>query len=127
MSLDAAFFVSPTIHSRQVKLPDGSEHTLHFKELPAAEFTRYHLAQKSEDDDAKVGAIAKLICAALCEADGKPALTYAKAMQLKAGAMAALFDAVLSVNSTANAGNESAPGERSGSGTSSPSHSADEA
>lgn len=127
MSLDAAFFVSPTIHSRQVKLPDGSEHTLHFKELPAVDFTRFHLAQKSEDDEVRVNAVAKLICAALCEPDGKPALSMAKAMQLKGGAMNALFDAVLSVNSASNVGNDSAPGEGSGSGTSSPSHSVDEA
>lgn len=126
MSLDSAFFVSPTIHPRPVELPDGSKHTLHFKEVPAVEFAKYRLDQESEDANVKVGAVAKLICASICEEDGKPALSYAKALQLKAGAMNALLAAVIDVNSAGNAGNASAPGEATGSGTSSPSHSEDE-
>lgn len=126
MSLDSAFFVSATIHSRPVELPDGSKYDLHFKEIPAVEFAKYRLDQSSEDADTKVGAVAKLICASLCEADGKPALSYAKALQLKAGAMNALLAAVIDVNSAGNVGNASAPGEATGSGTSSPSRSEDE-
>jgi hypothetical protein len=92
------FFVSTEIHERTVKLPDGSEHLLHFRELPAADFRRFHMAEMSEDEDVRAGSMAKLICACLCEPDGKAAITYKQALQLKPAAANALIGAVLSVN-----------------------------
>jgi hypothetical protein len=97
MNLDA-FLVSPDVQARVVKLPDGSEHELHFRELPAVEFRKLHMAEQSDDENVRAGAMAKIIAASLCEADGKPAMDYAQALKLKTGAMTALMEAVLSVN-----------------------------
>lgn len=96
--MDNAFFVAAGPVPRQVELPDGSTHTLHFKQLPGIAFRRYHMAESSADEAQRVESILHLICESLCEADGKPALTITKARQLTAGAMGALFTAVLEVN-----------------------------
>jgi hypothetical protein len=96
--LNESFFVSQQVQEKTIKLPDGSEHTLYFKELPAIEFRRFALAENSENEDIKAASVAKLIASSLCEPDGKPALTFEKALQLKASAMNAIFDAMLEVN-----------------------------
>ena len=96
--LNDAFFVSTQVHEKQVKLADGSEHTLYFKELPAIEFRKFSLAEQSEDEDVKAAALAKLIAASLCEPDGKAAITFNQALMLKADAMNAIFSAMLEVN-----------------------------
>lgn len=96
--LSPSLFVSETIHPRTVKLPDGSEHVLHFKELPATVFRAFHLAEQSKDEDTQTGSMAKLIASSLCEPDGKPALTYKEALKLTAPAANALVNEVLSVN-----------------------------
>ena len=96
--LDDIFFVSPQVHEKKVKLPDGSEHTLYFKELPAVEFRRFALAEQSDNEDLKAVSLAKLITASLCEPDGKPAVTFEKALQLKASAMTSIFEAMMEVN-----------------------------
>lgn len=96
--LDSTLFVSTNVQERTIKLPDGKKHVLYFKELPAVEFRRFYLASQSADEDVRVFAIAKLIAAALCDSDGKPAITAEKASELKAGPMNAIFEALLDVN-----------------------------
>lgn len=96
--LNESFFVSDQVQEKTVKLPDGSEHILYFKELPAIEFRRFALAEASENEDVKAASVAKLIASSLCEPDGKPAITFEKALQLKASAMNAIFEAMLEVN-----------------------------
>lgn len=96
--LDAAFFVSPTVHERQITLADGSVHTLWFREVPAGEYRRFMLAERSDDEDVRIGSMAKLIAASVCEPDGKPAMSYEQALQLKPAAANALIEAVLAVN-----------------------------
>lgn len=96
--LNESFFVSDQIQEKKVSLADGSEHILYFKELPAIEFRRFALAEQSENEDIKAASVAKLIAASLCEPDGKPAITFEKALQLKASAMNAIFEAMLEVN-----------------------------
>lgn len=96
--LDNAFFVSTDIHEREVKLPDGSKHTLYFKELPAVEFRRFALAEESDNDNVRSSSIAKLIASSLCEPNGKPAITFEQAMTLKAAAMTSIFEAIIDVN-----------------------------
>lgn len=98
MSLNKDFFVSDTLHERTVKLPDGSEHPLHFAEIPATEFRRFQMAEFSEDEDIRAGSMAKLIVASLREPDGKPAIKYEQAILLKPAAAKALTAAVLDVN-----------------------------
>lgn len=96
--LNESFFVSQQVHEKTVKLPDGSEHILYFKELPAIEFRRFSMAEASDNEDVRAASVAKLISASLCDPDGKPAITFEKALQLKASAMNAIFEAMLEVN-----------------------------
>lgn len=96
--LNDAFFVSATLHQRTVKLPDGSEHILHFKEVPAVDFRKFYLAQQSGDEQRQAENVARLIAASLCNPDGKQALTVEKALTLKPAATNALFSEVLAVN-----------------------------
>lgn len=104
--LDAALFISDEVQLREVTLPDGSTHTLHFKQLPAAEFRRFFMATQSKDEDQQAGAMAKLIAASLCDSDGKPAMTLKDALRLKPAAEKAISDAVLSVNGLGDKGND---------------------
>jgi hypothetical protein len=105
MSLDASLFVGSELHQRTVKLPDGSEHVMHFKELPATAFRSFHIAEQSQDEAVQVGSMAKLIAACLCNPDGTPAVTYAQALQLKTAPSRAIFSEVLSVNGIGEKGN----------------------
>jgi len=79
----AALFVSSEVHARKVTLPDGTEAEFYFRELPAIELRRQHLAETSTDPDVRDGAIARLIAVGLCDVEGKPVLTQAQAAQLK--------------------------------------------
>ena len=96
--LNDSLFVSNVVQERAVKLPDGSEHVLFFKELPAIEFRRFYLASQSADEDIRIHAIAKLIAAAMCDADGKTVIDAERASQLKMTAMNEIFMALLDVN-----------------------------
>lgn len=96
--INSALFVSDSIIERKVTLSDGSEHTLYFKELPAIEFRRFYLAERSGDDDKEAEAMAKLISASLCDADGKPAVTFKQALKLKTSAMQAISTEILEIN-----------------------------
>jgi hypothetical protein len=98
MSLPASFFAAAEVQAREVELADGSKHTLHFRELPAMEFRKFHIAETSDNEEIKASSIAKLITASLVNEDGKPAITYAQAQQLKGSAANALMTAILDVN-----------------------------
>ena len=111
--LDKSFFVSETIHEKEVVLGDGSKPILYFKELPAIEYSKFHIAQSSADEDVKAGSIAKLIASSLCDKDGKPAITYEQSIKLKPEPMNAIFVALMEVNKIAG---KDQP-ETSGSGT----------
>lgn len=91
-------FVSTSVHAREIEMPDGSVHTFYFKELPAVEFRKFHIAETSQDDEVKALSMAKLISAAMTDADGKPVLTLADAKRLNGHSMSAFMTAVLDVN-----------------------------
>lgn len=116
--LDESLFVSDAVHEREVELPDGSKHVMHFKEVSAVEFRKFQMAEHSDNEDARAGSIAKLIAASLCEPDGKAAMTLKKALTLKPRAANALLNAVLEVNGIGNTGKASTPGVTTGSGES---------
>lgn len=120
MTMNEAFFVANTPHKRTVKLPDGSEHEMHFRELPATEFRRYRIAEQSDDEEKRVGAIAKLIANSVCDANGKLAMGYKKALELNLSAANALLAAIHDVNglTSASGGNDSPSEDRTGSTTS---------
>jgi len=96
--LDKSFFVSTELQEREVELADGSKHVLYFKELPAIEFRRFALAEQSDNENVRATSIAKLISSSLCDADGKLAITFEQALNLKASAMNTIFEAMLEVN-----------------------------
>ena len=98
MALNDSLFVSDKIIEKQVKLADGSVHSLFFRELPAVEFRKFYNAERSEDENVQAGSMAKLIAASLCEPDGKPAITEKQALKLTAPAMNAIAIAVMEVN-----------------------------
>ena len=98
MKLASSFFVSTEVQAREVTLPDGSKHTLHFKELPVVEFRKFHMAEASEDEETRAASIAKLIAASLVDEDGKPAITVKDAARLNSAAANAIVNAVLDVN-----------------------------
>lgn len=100
------FFASAIIHERKVKLSDGKEHTLHFKEVPAVDFRKFHFAEQSGDDQKRAESMARLIAASLCEPDGTPAITVEKALLLKAEPTNALFAEVVAISGMGKQGND---------------------
>jgi hypothetical protein len=98
MTIPQTFFVSEELQVRDVKLSDGSIHQIHFKELPALDFRRWHENEKSEDPNIRLEAITKLLVLGVYNEDGTPGFTLEQARKLKGGAMAAIFEALLDVN-----------------------------
>lgn len=76
-------FVSTEVHVRKVTLPNGKKADFYFRELPAVEMRRQHLAETSADPEVRDKAIARLISVGLCTADGKPAISLERAAALK--------------------------------------------
>lgn len=97
-AIPGAFFVSGAPQPRTVTLPDGTEHVLHFRQLPAAAWRRFSAAVQDKDHDAQSRAMAGIIAASLCTPEGGPALTPEQAMDLTPAAERALSDAVMAVN-----------------------------
>lgn len=98
MKLAKSLFISSEIHEKEVKLPNGEVHKLHFKELSAVEFRKFQLAEFSEDDEVKATSMAKLIASSLVEPDGKPALTMKEALNLNSAATNAMISVILGIN-----------------------------
>jgi hypothetical protein len=96
--LPASFFVSNELHSRNVTLPDGSVHALHFRELPAVEFRKFHLDEASDDDNKRADSMYRLISVSLVNPDGTPALTIQDARNLTGSAANSIMEAILDVN-----------------------------
>ncbi|TMS58531.1 hypothetical protein MW7_007350 [Imbroritus primus] len=103
--LNDDFFASDELYERTVMLPNGTEHVLHFKQVPAVEFRKFQLSEQSGDEKKQTESMARLIAASLCEPDGKPALTVEKALRLNTAATTALFAKVLEVNGFNQQGN----------------------
>lgn len=99
--MDESLFVSPLLIEREVDFGHGKKLCLHFRELPAVEFIRFHSTLNDGSEDAKAGAAAKLIAASLCNPDGSKAMTPEKAMTLKTSALNALFGVVMAINGNA--------------------------
>jgi hypothetical protein len=115
--LNAALFVSETIHEREITLGDGSKHVLHFKEISAADFRKLQTSKNDEQADA---AASKVIAQSVCNPDGSPALTVDEASKLKQGVRLAISLAIADVNGIgASVGKVSPPEGTTGSGTSS--------
>lgn len=97
-TLSESLFASDKPTARTVEMPDGTKHTLYFRQLPAVEFRRFYNAENSTNEDTRVGSMAKLIAAGLCDENGKAALDYSRALKLNASATNAIFFAIMAVN-----------------------------
>lgn len=97
MKLPESLFVSAAPIAKSV-LFDGVEHTLYFRELPAVEFRKQHLAETSNDERKKAAALGRLLAAGLCDEEGKPVMTEAQACQLKPLASSKLLQLLMEVN-----------------------------
>ena len=115
--LPESLFVTQEVHEREVTLGDGSKHKIWLREVSQKDMREFGNSRRSEDPDAVEGASAKLISQSLCEPDGTLALTFERALELKPAALNPLLQAVMIVNRF-EAGNDSPPGEKSGSTTS---------
>lgn len=98
MKLAKSLFISSEIQEKEVTLPNGETHKLHFKQMSFIEFRKFQLAESSNDEDVKAASMAKLIAASIVDPDGKPGLTLKEAMSLTTGATMAIFNAILSIN-----------------------------
>lgn len=96
--LAASLFVSAAVQARSVTLPDGTEAEFHFRELPAIELRRQHLAETSADPEIRDAAIARLISVGMCDVDGKPVITQAEAAQLKPAVAGQMVAHILEVS-----------------------------
>lgn len=119
MSLPDDFFVSTKIHERTVKLGDGTEHTVYFRELPSVDFRAFQISETSKDPGVKAKSMAQLISSSVCEPDGRPSLTRERAEMLKPAVTNELVARILEVNHMgADAAKKSSPAEaQTGSGT----------
>ena len=109
--IDAAFFAKADLQVREVALPDGSSHSIHFRELPAIEFRKFQIAENSNDDEKRASAMTALIAASVCDPDGKPAMSVGQAARLSPFAANALVTAILEVNGLGSAAKNGLPAE----------------
>lgn len=106
-------FVSDAIIERAVKLGDGTERTLYFKQLTALEMKQHFVAERSTDPGVADESTARLIARSLVEPSGSPAITPDRAARLKPAVSGAIYWAILEVNGVmtpAKAGGEGEPG-----------------
>ena len=98
MPLNESHFISAEVQERTVKMADGTEHVLHFRQLENTAFERFAMHSASADEDVAALASARLLVAGLVEPDGKPALTLDQAVKLKRPVMQRIVRALLEVN-----------------------------
>ena len=104
MPLDSSFFVSDAPVMKLVKMSDGKEYTLYFKELPMLEFTAFNEARQSDDDETRRGAVAKLISMSVFETSEQApgtfvqSLTYEQALRLRRDPANSFMKAILEIN-----------------------------
>ncbi|WP_414553729.1 hypothetical protein [Stenotrophomonas forensis] len=117
--LDPSLFISDDVHERHVKLPDGKEHAFYIREQEAGVLRGFFTGQASDDPDKQAESMARLIAKAICDPEGKPALSLSQAKRLKFAVQIVLTKAISEVHSYQ--GKESSPAEEveSGSDTSS--------
>lgn len=113
---DNTNFVNADIQEREVELADGKTHTLKFKRLPGVEYYAFATAQRSEDDDLRIKAIARLVSVSLVDDEGNRVLTVEQAAQLKGDVLNNLLAAANEVNQEKQ-GNGSTPEVTDTSGT----------
>lgn len=125
--LPAALFVTDTLHPADIELPDGTVHRFLFREFTAAEYRSVQRLATSNDEDERDRHRALLVALTLCDDTGARVLTSEQAERLRPVVRDRMYVAALQANGYGGTvqGNGSAAETPSGSGTSSPSPSAD--
>ncbi|WP_401742130.1 phage tail assembly chaperone family protein, TAC [Stenotrophomonas geniculata] len=118
--LDPSLFISDDVHERQVKLPDGKEHTFYIREQEAGVLRGFFAGQASEDPDKQAESMARLIAKSICDPEGHPGLSLAQAKRLKFAVQIALTKEISEVHSYQGKENLPAGEAQNGSGASSP-------
>lgn len=113
--LDPSLFISDDVHQREVKLADGRKHTFYIREQDAGVLRGFFAGQASDDPDKQADSMARLIAKAICDPEGKAALSLADAKRLKFAVQIALTKAISEVHSYQ--GKESLPAEEAESGS----------
>lgn len=98
MPIDQSAFVSEAVIVKKVKLGDGKEHELYFRELPAIELRRFAMMETSEDDEKKLASMFNIIAKSLCEPDGSLALTIEQASKLNIASAMSIMGAIFEVS-----------------------------
>lgn len=102
MDIDNALFAADIPVEREVTLTlDSGEvvkQIFYIRELPAIEMRRQVLVEQSGDEKRVIGALSALIARAVCDADGKPAMTEDQAGKLKPKVAGDLRDLIMEVN-----------------------------
>ncbi|MBH1591390.1 phage tail assembly chaperone family protein, TAC [Stenotrophomonas maltophilia] len=118
--LDPSLFISDDVHEREVMLADGKKHTFYIREQDAGVLRAFFTGQASEDPDKQADSMARLIAKAICDPEGKPALSLADAKRLKFAVQIAMTKAISEVHSYQGKESSLAEEAESGSDTSSP-------
>lgn len=95
---DDSDFCDGDIHERKVVLGDGSEKIVWFKALPNTDWKRYYMWLRSESEDTRASAEARLVVLGVCNPDGSPALSLDQAKRLKVTVLGRLITALQEVN-----------------------------
>jgi len=113
--LDPSLFISDDVHEREVKLADGRKHTFYIREQDAGVLRGFFNGQASDDPDKQADSMARLIAKAICDPEGKPALSLGDAKRLKFAVQIALTQAISEVHSYQ--GKDSSPAVEAESGS----------
>jgi len=97
--LDPSLFISDEVHEREVALADGQKHTFYIREQDAGVLRSFFAGQVSDDPDKQADSMARLIAKAICDPEGKPALSLVDAKRLKFAVQIALTKAISEVHS----------------------------
>ncbi|WP_223482375.1 phage tail assembly chaperone family protein, TAC [Stenotrophomonas sp. OVS01A] len=117
--LDPSLFISDDVHEREVKLADGRKNTFFIREQDAGVLRGFFAGQASDDPDKQADSMARLIAKAICDPEGKPALSLVDAKRLKFAVQIALTQAISEVHSYQGKDSSPAAEAESGSDTSS--------
>lgn len=79
----AALFVSAQPVEKKITAPDGTEISVHVREVADSDWMRYVAVSASNDPDVQGGARAFLISKGWVNADGSPAATLEEAANLR--------------------------------------------
>lgn len=103
--LPESCFVSTKIHTRSIKIGDGSMYPFCFRELTGSDIIEYRRFFSSDDPMERRKSVAFLISTGLVTEDGSRAVTMEEAMQLKPGVADRFSNTILELSGFGDAKN----------------------